>query len=161
MSNEKIQELAAKLEKGWEKTRQILGDLAPGQWEMVLYDQPYPWTSRDLLAHFLSAEEHLLLLGKDIAAGGEGAPADFDYDEFNQQEQERLALLPPMELLARADAARKETLQWVGSLQESKLENKGLHPALGIVDLETLILSIYGHQLLHMREVRSRLIENY
>jgi hypothetical protein len=33
----------------------------------------------------------------------------------------------------------------------------GHHPVLGQVNVETLVLSIYGHQLLHMRDL-SRLL---
>ena len=71
-------QLVARLEKGQRKTEQLFGDLTPAQWETVVYEEPYPWTMRDLLAHFLSAEEGLRRIAQDIAAGGPGAPEELD-----------------------------------------------------------------------------------
>ena len=59
-----------------------------------------------------------------------------------------------MELLERE---RRRTIEWVRTLDATQLDKKGRHPALGDVNVETLILSIYGHQLIHMREL-SRLL---
>jgi len=106
-----------------------------------------------LLAHFLSAEVGLLRIGQDIAAGGPGAPEGFDYDEFNAQEQVRLAGLPPATLLAQLAAARAATIAWLSSLDDADLDRVGRHPALGQVNLETFVNAIYGHQLMHMRDL--------
>jgi len=35
-----------------------------------VYAEPYPWTVRDLVAHFVSAEELLLRLMQDVAQAG-------------------------------------------------------------------------------------------
>ena len=56
-------------------------------------------------------------------------------------------------LLAALDAARQRTLNWVGTLGESQLDRVGRHPALGQVSVETMITAIYGHQLLHIRDL--------
>jgi len=56
-------------------------------------------------------------------------------------------------LLAGLDAARGRTLNWVRTLSEGQLDLLGRHPALGQVTLETMITAIYGHQLLHMRDL--------
>ena len=85
--DKRVDELAARLRKGASKTAEILGGLSDEQWEMVLYEGPPSWTVRDLLAHFLSAEEGLLRIAQDIAAGGPGATEDFD--EYNASEQAR------------------------------------------------------------------------
>ncbi len=155
--SERIDQLLDRLRKGIEKTTSIFGSISPAQWETVLYEKPYPWTVRDLLAHFVSAEEGLLRLAQDIAAGGPGAPEGFDYNAYNAAEQERLAGLPPERLLADLAAARQRTIEWVQSLQETDLDRKGRHPALGEIDLETFINAIYGHQLLHMRDLMQAL----
>ena len=107
------------------------------------------------MAHFVSSEERFLLLARDIAAGGEGAPEEFDFDRFNKEELERLAGFSKEELLSRLSEARGATLAWVRSLEENQLRQGGRHPVLGDVDLEMMITSIYGHQLLHMRDVMS------
>ncbi len=149
----RIDDLVARLNKGARKTAEIFSSLTDDEWHHVLYETPAPWTLRDLLAHFLSAEVGLLRIGQDIAAGGPGAPEGFDYDEFNAQEQVRLAGLPPATLLAQLAAARAATIAWLSSLDDADLDRVGRHPALGQVNLETFVNAIYGHQLMHMRDL--------
>jgi 1,6-anhydro-N-acetylmuramate kinase len=146
------EKLLGRLRKGMRKTNEILEPLTPEEWSRVLYQEPYPWTIRDLLAHFLSAEEGLRRIGQDIAAGGRGAPEGLDYNHYNAEEQERLAGIPPAQLLADLDTARQQTIAWVETLADEDLNREGTHPALGKIDLETLINAIYGHQLMHMRD---------
>ncbi len=147
--------ILAKLEKGRDKTRAALSPLTPEQWNRVVYADGSPWTMRDLLAHFFSAEVDFLRLCQDVASGGKGTPEDFDLDGFNAAEQKRLADCTPTELLEALEAARQKTIDWVSTLDDAALDRKGNHPALGEVTLETMILTIYGHQLFHMRDAKS------
>ena len=147
--------LIARLRKGGRKTAEILGTLSDDQWHAVLYAGPPAWTVRDLLAHFLSAEEALLRLARDIGAGGPGAPVGFDYHAFNADEQARLAGIPSRQLLADLAAAREATIAWVAGLEEADLDRTGHHPALGEITLEAFINGFYGHQLLHMRDLQA------
>ena len=153
--SERVDELVARLRKGGRKTEETLGSLSDDQWQMVLYEGPPAWTVRDLLAHFLSAEEALLRLAQDIAEGGPGAPMGFDYHAFNADEQARLAGIPPRQLLADLAAAREATIAWVAELEEADLNRTGHHPALGEITLEAFINGFYGHQLLHMRDLQA------
>jgi hypothetical protein len=157
MADTRLQALLAKLERGQRKTLEGLGRLTPAQWEQAIYTEPAPWTPRNLAAHFLSAEVQLLRLCQDVADGGPGAPPGFDYDAYNAEEQVRYQALAPAELLSQLEAARRRTLAWARTLEESRLDIVGRHPALGEVNLEVMILAIYGHQLLHMRELQARL----
>jgi len=146
--------LVAKLKKGGQKTHQILGNLADDQWQTVVYTGPPAWTVRDLLAHFLSAEEALLSIAQDMASGGPGVPEGFDFEAFNLDEGRRLADRSPQELLDALNVARQATLDWVHTLKEENLDHMGQHPVLGEISLEAFVLSIYGHQLLHMRDLQ-------
>jgi hypothetical protein len=151
--SQRLDEPIARLRKGGAKTAEILSTLADDQWKLVVYAEPYPWTVRDLLAHFYSAEVGLLRLMQDIAGGGPGAPEDFNYDEFNAAEHKRLAGIPPHQLLADLAAARESTITWVSGLTDADLDRTGRHPALGVVSLEIFITAIYAHQLMHMRDL--------
>ena len=151
--SERLNELVSRLRKGAIKTGEILGSLTDDQWNIVLYKEPCLWTVRDLLAHFLSSEVGLLGIIQDIASGGSGAPEGFDYNEFNAREQGRLAGLPPRQLLADLVAAREATIKWMAGLNEADLDRVGHHPALGQINLETFVNAIYGHQLMHMRDL--------
>jgi len=153
----RVEALVARLEKGGRKSHQILSRLSPEEWDTIVYAEPYGWTMRDLLAHFVSAEERLLALAQNVAAGGPGAPEGFDIDAFNAEEHRRLAAQPPLNLLAALGEARQRTLDWVSTLHEAQLDRMGRHPALGLISLEAMITAIYGHQLLHMRDLQARL----
>lgn len=152
MINPRAEELAARLEKGRVKTLEVFNTLSHSQMQTPLYNDPI-WRVRDLLAHFVSAEIHLLTLARSVASGNPGAPMDFKINEFNAQEKKRLAGIPKNELLSMLDQARRKTIEWVMSLSDDELEKVGRHPALGEVTVEVMILAIYGHQLTHMREL--------
>ena len=152
----RVQALIDRLEKGKQKTNEILGGFSPEQWEQVVYNAPQEWTWRHLLAHFVSAEERLLEIAQNVAAGGKGAPEGFDYDAFNAEESARLQDHPPARLFALLDLARQATLDWVATLDDARLECVGRHPALGIVSVEAMVTAIYGHQLFHMRDAQSK-----
>jgi hypothetical protein len=156
MTEPRAEALAAKLEKGRQKTFEIFNALTPEQWLLPLYHDP-TWQVRSLLAHFGSSEKQLLALAQDVAAGGPGASPDFDYDRFNAEEQTRLEGLSPQSLMDTLEMERQRTIKWVRTLDADQLDKVGWHPVLGNVNVETLIMSIYGHQLIHMREL-SRLL---
>jgi hypothetical protein len=79
----------------------------------------------------------------------------FDYDDFNAEEQVRLAGIPPEKLLSNLADAREATITWVATLDDAELDRMGYHPALGKVTLEALINAIHGHQLMHMRDLQA------
>jgi hypothetical protein len=154
----RVDKLAKRLHGGASSTMALLKGLGNTQWQEILYEEPYPWTVRDMLAHLLSAEEGLARIAQDVAAGGSGAPEGFeDYDHYNAQEQGRLAGIPVERLLSALAATREATIEWVATLDDTDLDREGHHPALGEVSLETLINAIHGHQLMHVRDLQALL----
>jgi hypothetical protein len=152
MTHSRAEVLVAKLEKGRQKTREVLNTLTPAQWERQIYADPH-WCVHHLLAHLVSAEKQLLMLAQEVAGGGPGAPPDFDIDRYNAAEQHRLEGQAPQVLLGLLDQSRQQTIEWVKTLGADQLDKIGRHPALGAVSLETMIAAMYGHQLLHMRDL--------
>jgi hypothetical protein len=116
------------------------------------------WRVSQLLVHFVSAETQLLALTQEVAGGGLGAAPDFDIDRFNADEQNRLEGQSLPILFDRLRDARRQTIEWVKTLGTEQLDKIGQHPALGTVSVETMIKAIYGHQLIHMRDL-TRLLE--
>ena len=157
LTQTRIKTLIAKLEKGHQKTNELLSALTADGWHQPVFPQPHTWTFRDLLAHFVSSEERLLQIAQDVAQGGPGIGAGFDFDVFNVQEQQRLKDRTPHELITALDMSRQITLDWLLTLDESQLDRRGMHPVLGETTLEAMIAAIYAHQLLHMREVKPML----
>jgi len=153
--SKRAEQLITRLRKGGRKTAKILGSLSDEQWNTVLYDGPPAWTVRDLLAHFLSAEEGLLRIAQDYLAGGAGAGDGFDVDAYNAAEQQRLAGIPTHKLLANLAIARGATIAWVAGLDKADLDRTGRHPVLGEITMEDFVNAIYGHQLLHMRDLQA------
>lgn len=157
MAETRLRGLIARLERGQRKTTEAFGSLSPAQWERPIYDDPTTWTARNLLTHFLSSERELLRLCESVAGGGPGAPEGFDFDAFNAQQQPLYRDVPPAQLMEQLEAARARTLEWLRTLEDSQLDLMGRHPALGEVSLDTMIVAIYGHQLMHMRDLQSKL----
>ena len=156
MPGPRVTDIVARLEKGNAKTLEKFSALGDEGWQSVVYDGPPCWTARDLAAHFYSAEVGLLAMARDVAAGGQGAPEGFDFDNFNGQEQKRLAGMTSAEVVGSLARARRETIEFARALTEEQLDLVGRHPALGMVSLEVMLVAIYGHQLMHMREALAR-----
>ena len=150
---ERVDALVARLDKGARKTDECFARLTDEQSCRVIYAEPGAWTVRDVLAHFLSSEVALLRVAQDIAAGGPGAPPAFDYNAFNAQEQARLAGLSSEALRSALTAARAATLAWLANLDDRDLDCVGRHPALGEINIETFVNAMYGHQLMHVRDL--------
>ncbi|MBN1956080.1 MAG: DinB family protein [Anaerolineae bacterium] len=154
--SERKERLLERLQKGMARTEELFASLSPEQWEQIVYINP-PWTTRDLLAHFFSAEEALRYLLVDIARGGGGAPEEFELDAMNAAEQARLADVPREKLLADLIASRQQTIEFVAQLDPDLLDRVGRHPGLGEITVETFVDAIYGHQLFHVRDLKKRL----
>ena len=152
MISERAEELIDKLSKGLEKSQEVFHSLSADEWDNPFLYEPEPWSMKDLIAHFIYSEEHLLMIAKDVASGGEGASEDLDIDLYNRSELERMKDTSVEELIRALDEARGSTIEWVKELDDETMDLTGRHPALGIVNVETVIFSIYAHQLLHMRD---------
>lgn len=148
----RVDGLLAKLVKGHQKTREYFSNLTPAEWQLPVYGGP-DWSAHNLLAHFVSAEEHLLELSQNVAEDGPGAQVGFDINRFNAQEQIRNQDRPTQELLEALDCARQRTIDWVRTLGDEQLDKKGRHPALGVISVEAMLTAIFGHQILHMRDL--------
>lgn len=157
MMNPRIETLVEKLTRGISKSLETFRSVEPDLWDQPIFDDPGAWNLKDLLAHYIYSEEHLLKIAQDIASGGEGSPEGMDIDAFNERELEKLRQRSLDELLNDLNNVRKALLGWVRELEEHELDRVGMHPVLGASSVENVINSIYAHQLLHMREITPNL----
>ncbi len=153
MKNPRVETLVEKLTRGISKSLEVFRSVELDLWEQPIFDDPESWNLKDLVAHFIYSEEHLLSIAQDIASGGEGSPEGIDIDAFNENEMEKLRHGSVDELLNNLNDVRKALIDWTGELGELELDRVGRHPVLGASTVETVIFSIYAHQLLHMREI--------
>lgn len=149
-----LQTLLNRLDKECEKTKELFSSLTPGQRGQTIYRTSPEWTSRNILAHLVSAEREFLRLFQDICAGGGGAPEDFSPDEFNAREQVRMANISFQDLLVEFLKLRGETVNWVTGLSAEDLLKQGNHPVLGTICLADMISSLTLHAHLHCRDIR-------
>jgi hypothetical protein len=157
MKRKRMEKLIARLERGLNKSNEILDALDHDGWQEPVVGESDGWTVKDLVAHFIVSEEHLLMIAKDIAAGGEGVPEDIDIDTFNEDQLARQPDRTPDELRVLLGSVREMTIAWVAEQDDETLDCVGRHPTLGESSVETIIFSIYAHQLLHMRELAPKL----
>lgn len=153
MKNPRAEKLVEKLIRGISKSLEVFRSTEPALWEQPIFDDPTSWNLKDLVAHFIYSEEYLLSIAQDIASGGEGSPEGIDIDAFNENEMEKLRYRSIDELLDILNNVRRDSIDWVRDLGELELDQVGRHPVLETSTVETVINSIYAHQLLHLREI--------
>ena len=146
-----------RLQEEGRKTAAYFRTLGPAELSQVVYTTGPQWTARDVLAHFVSAEQTLTRYGQQVLAGGSGAPEDFVIDEFNAIEVAGLRASPPAELVAQFEAAREATGVMVAAMAEADFDRVGRHPWFGRVPLEQMLKLVYRHNMLHERDVRRAL----
>ena len=149
----RVHALIARLRKGADRATRALARLSGDDWEQVLYAGPPAWTVRDMVAHLLSAEDGLRRVGQHVAAGGAGAPPGLHHDDLNATEQARMAGVPAPQLLRDLATSREATIAWVATLSGADLDRTGRHPALGEITVEAHLQAMYGHGLLHLRDL--------
>ncbi len=153
MSNRQDLILKRLTEEG-QKTAAYFAGLGPEALAQQVYLTGPTWRARDILAHFVSAEQTLMFYGQQILAGGPGAPEDFVIDEFNAIEVGGLREAEPSDLVDRFIAARSATVALVRGMQDSDLDRIGRHPWFGNVPLEQMLKLVYRHNMLHERDTR-------
>ena len=146
--------LADRLKSEGDKTIVFFNSLKDENWEITVYTEGSEWTVRNVLAHFVSAEQGFIRLFKDILAGGKGAADDFDIDRYNAKQQELIKDASRQELVKFFQAGRIEMISLVGSLSSEDFQREGRHPFLGLTTLAEMIKMVYRHNQIHHRDLR-------
>lgn len=146
--------LATKLLSEGEKTKAFFEALPEEAWTKKVYADGAQWDARETLSHLIQSEASLRTLFQRVAAGGEGAPVDFDIDRFNREHTGRLAELSRDALLQRYTQEREATAIFAGSLTTAQLTLRGRHPAMGDSSIEDMLKMIYLHNSMHLRDIK-------
>lgn len=112
------------------------------------------WTAMDLLRHLVWAEGGMLRLMKQIRAGEEGVPEDFDLDRYNASGIRKLKDELPSGLLLRLEQNRQAVAAFVDSLEEGDWEKQGRHGSLRIMTIQEILEQIARHEEEHLRDLR-------
>lgn len=127
------------------------------QWAQQVYTTGGHWRVREVLCHFVSAEKTFAFYGRQILAGGGGAPEDFVIDEFNETQVGGMADRRTQDLIAEFERRRRETLDFVLGMSDSDFDRVGRHPWFGRVPLENMLKLVYRHNMIHQRDVNKAL----
>ncbi len=146
--------LAKRLRSEGEKMIAFFAELSDADWNETVYTEGETWTIRNVLVHFVTAEQGFIKLFADIVGGGEGASVDFDIDRYNARQQEKAQTFTPQELLDQFQVVREEMASWVETLTPKDLTIEGRHPFLGDATLEDMIMLVYRHNQIHYRDMR-------
>lgn len=154
--------IAERLAQDGQRSIDFFRGLTPAQWSVPIYAsapgvEESGWTPHQILAHFVSAEAANAQVVRDILAGGQGAPEDFDIDAFNLAEVIPVAKSSPQALLERFHQLRLATIELVNLMHPEDLERTGRHPFFGSVALEEILKLIYRHNQVHLRDIRRTL----
>ena len=146
--------LQKRLRDEGDKLLTIFEALTEVQWSTTLYTDGAVWTIKDLLAHQISAEREFQYYGRDILAGGPGAPEDFSINAFNNAAVASQADRTATDLLSAFRAARQDTIDLVATIADADFARQGRHPYFGLMSIEDLFKLIYRHNMMHARDVR-------
>jgi hypothetical protein len=112
---------------------------------------------RNILAHFVSTEQTIATYGRDILAGGPGAPEGFVIDEFNATQVAGLKDVTPADLVQQFQTARAVTAEIVRGMTDADFDRVGRHPWFGRAPLEQMLKLVYRHNMLHERDIHRAL----
>lgn len=148
------QSLADRLRGEGGRVVEFFNNLSQEQWEARISPQNSDWSFHQLLAHFVSAEIGRKELIVSVSTGGEGAPANFEIDTFNQRSVERLSRESNVHLLELFSQERSNLANFVSVLEIEDLDRIGNDPYLGAVPLSEMIKLTYRHLQIHLRDAR-------
>ena len=153
--HERCDHLVRRLEDACQSTLEFFKNLKPADWEKQVYTEGAAWSIRQVLAHFVMAEDGMARLVAGVFAGGEGVSEDFDLNSYNEYKAKQIEDDSPETLLKKFSAARQITIDMVAGCNDADLDKEGRHPWLGIAAVEEIIKLMYRHNKIHQREIRA------
>ena len=150
-------DIIEKLEQNLEDSITFFQSLNPDQLALKVYPDDESWTVKQVLAHFITIEQSMHWLFKNILAGGSGSPENFDIEKFNRTQPNKLFGLTTDELIDQFRLVRQDTIAIVSGMDEKDLDREGLHAFHGHGKLERFICWAYEHTRIHVDDIREAL----
>ena len=146
--------LSQRLMEEGQKTANFFRELPESQRDLKVYSEGMQWTVRQVLAHFVDAEDGFASLINNVLQGGTGAPEDFNIDVYNERHIARMQDIPYEKLLEKFQQSRERNARTVSRISLQDLDRQGRHPFLGLASLNDMIKLIYRHNQIHLRDIR-------
>jgi hypothetical protein len=149
---EELEHIRRRLIDEGQKTADYFLGLSPQEWEQQIYQTGSKWTSREVLAHFISAERAYQKYLGQVLSGGKGAPEDMNIDDFNESEVPSIQGLPS-ELVEIFKQVRIDTLRLTDTMQEGDLDRVATHPWFEDKDIRWYLKLLYRHNTMHRMDI--------
>jgi len=148
------QELANCLREEGDRVVEFFNHLTHNQWGVLVYPEKSDWSMHHLLAHFVSSEIGRKELIFNVFRGGTGTQPNFEIDQFNQREIEKLSQGANDKLLQCFNQERAKLIECISAMSAQDLERRGNDPYIGEVALSDMIKLTYRHLQIHLRDAR-------
>jgi hypothetical protein len=145
------------LEDSAKQTVAFYNSLSEQQLDTQVYQNDPSWNVQQVLAHFITIEQSMQWLFRNIIDGGPGSPEDFDVDRFNRTQPQKLQNLSLAELLEDFTAVRRQTIAMVAKMTDTDLDREGRHAYHGHGTLARFVRWAYEHARIHEADMRRAL----
>jgi hypothetical protein len=134
------------------RLNQVL-DAVGDRWESQVYSDGAMWNVRQIAIHLMVSDAGQNKSLKGIIAGGEGVPADFDLQLYNQRSVEKRAAVTVEEARSGLATSFSERQAWLGTLDDAALDATGRDAALNMQTVEQFLLGMAEHERGHAEDI--------
>ncbi len=150
------QTLKAKLHDARSYLDSVL-DRVEDRWEMQVYSDGLQWTVRQIVIHLADAGRGHNNQAMNIAVGKDIIPEDFDIQRYNRRVTEKSAEKTTEAALQELRDNRAALMEWLDTVDDSALDNKGRHASLQIMTVEEILLNQANHEHGHATDIENAL----
>ena len=152
--NDRRETIIKNLEKNLDDAIAFFKSLSPAELSTQVYQDGAQWTAQQVLAHFITIEQSMQWLFKNILSGGPGSPEGFDFERFNRSQPKKLDGKTIDALSVLFESVRNDTIAIVRSMSDNDFDREGRHAFHGHGKLERFITWAHEHVDLHLQELQ-------
>ena len=155
MANDRKTAIRDELVRAQRDLLAVLVSVRPGDWSLPTPNEG--WAVRDVLTHLTTAETGFVGTLRRMASGQGGVPPDFDPNRWNAGQLRRRGESEPDQLRSELEAAHREMLELLDSLDEDALDQRG-HLSSGVEgSTEDNFRLVSDHKSRHTADLRAAL----
>ncbi|NOK86049.1 MAG: hypothetical protein GFH27_549395n71 [Chloroflexi bacterium AL-W] len=133
----------------WDSVLDQVGD----RWETQIYSDGMAWTVRQIVNHVADADRGHNFQVMSIAEGQNPIPEDFDLERYNNRLTEKTIEKSAEQSRTELAETRTQLNQWLDTLDEAKLDNKGRHASLNILSVAQILRVMANHEIGHAQDI--------
>jgi hypothetical protein len=145
-----------KLKKKLSEARAYLNnilDQVGDRWEVQVHSQEDGWTVRQLVNHIAVADRGHNNMAMNAAEGINIVPEDFDLERYNRSTTQKSSDKPAEVSREEMAQQRVQLLDWLETVDETKLDLEGRHGTLRMMTVENILRIMALHERDHGNEI--------